>query len=146
MTLGQLRKICVTDFPMSRNRVEIMEQLEIVIRRVETVGLKGVFWIDGSFLTKKIQPNDVDIVFCPLPFFADTATPEQQSLLNQLADEWEDPETPKCSYHLRWEFPETDRRHEQKAWNRIYWLNQFGRSEKGTPKGIATIQIGDGAL
>ena len=99
-------------------------------------------WIDGSFLTKKFQPNDVDFVFCLSFGFAKNATPEQQAVLNWLSEQ----EAEKAKYysHIRYEYPEGDPNYSLGQTLRTYWFHQFGRSRQHESKGIAVLQIGSG--
>ena len=62
MTVAQLRSLCVTAFPLSTTRADVMEGLQSVVGRLERERVYGELWIDGSFLTNKINPNDVDVV------------------------------------------------------------------------------------
>lgn len=60
MTLAQVRAICVTPFKSSLTRKSIMEGLVKVIDKLSAAGIVGSLWLDGSFLTEKIDPDDVD--------------------------------------------------------------------------------------
>jgi len=39
-----------------------MANLETLIGGLRFIGIEGKVWVDGSFLTEKIDPNDVDIL------------------------------------------------------------------------------------
>jgi hypothetical protein len=51
------------------------------------LGISGEMWVDGSFLTEKDEPEDVDIVvFAPSKFF-DEGTERQIEFLDGLASD-----------------------------------------------------------
>ena len=58
----ELRAACVDAFPLSQTRLEIFTGLEEVIRELQRLGITGELWLDGSFLTRKIDPDDIDLV------------------------------------------------------------------------------------
>ena len=39
-----------------------MQKLEEVIDAIEHGGIRGDIWLDGSFLTEKLNPDDVDVL------------------------------------------------------------------------------------
>lgn len=62
MTLDMLRRLCVTARDPSLTRPSIMEGLTTLILRLNEAGVRGEVWIDGSFVTFKVDPEDVDIL------------------------------------------------------------------------------------
>lgn len=62
-TAADVRDLCVDRFPRSTTRGIIMDKLEEILHALGTAKLSGEFWIDGSFLTEKIEAKDVDVVF-----------------------------------------------------------------------------------
>jgi hypothetical protein len=59
MSLTDLEELCVRRFPQSRTGEEIVNGLRSVIQRAVQTGIDGEVWINGSFLTEKIDPADV---------------------------------------------------------------------------------------
>lgn len=53
-------------------RVALMKGLREVVTRLERKGVERI-WVDGSFVSTKVRPRDVDVVYEP-PSDADTAT------------------------------------------------------------------------
>ncbi len=64
MGISELRQLCVADnrFHRPTRRAKIMANLETLIGGLRFIGIEGKVWVDGSFLTEKIDPNDVDIL------------------------------------------------------------------------------------
>ena len=56
MTLAHLRQVCVDRFPLSATRPVIMGGLEKVINKLLEDAVKGEVWVDGSFVTEKMDP------------------------------------------------------------------------------------------
>jgi hypothetical protein len=61
LDIEQLRGICVDAFPLSKTREKLMDSLEMAVEKIEHADFQSELWIDGSFLTKKVDPSDVDM-------------------------------------------------------------------------------------
>jgi hypothetical protein len=55
------RRLCVERFADSVTRPRIMQNLETKIIEINHQAIPGEIWIDGSFLTEKLNPDDADI-------------------------------------------------------------------------------------
>jgi hypothetical protein len=139
MTLGDLRAMCVAAFPLSTTRPPIMDGVEQVVNRLIGAGVKGHLWVDGSFLTEKIDPNDVD---CVLPFDAaiQRGTPEGDAI------EWLAVSPQRAQFYCdAYCFPVYPNGHPLYAHGVMaatYWVRQFGWSRGQDVKGIATVRLG----
>ena len=78
MSIEVLRQQCVERFPLSRTRAKIMAGLAEVIERLIQHRVVGELWVDGSFLTEKINPGDVDVVLRVPSSVYDDGTSEQK--------------------------------------------------------------------
>lgn len=78
-TVADLRKMCVDAFPLSAKRPVIMDNLEKIIDDLSMHKIEGEVWVDGSFLTEKIEPEDSDILLYVSGEFYDNSTPEQRN-------------------------------------------------------------------
>lgn len=61
----RLTELLVVPFSNKTRRQLLLQRLLELLEEMETFGDAGIFvemWIDGSFVTKKEVPNDVDIV------------------------------------------------------------------------------------
>lgn len=72
VTVKSLRDKCVKAFPRSTTRKRLMAVLETAIKKIQDAGFPCELWIDGSFLTEKIDPTDVDVAAI-VPFHVFTA-------------------------------------------------------------------------
>src|SRR5688500_8482129 len=62
MTLADLRALCVSSRGPSLTRARIVEGLDDLVGRLVRAAVLGEVWIDGSFVTEKVDPEDVDIL------------------------------------------------------------------------------------
>jgi hypothetical protein len=83
MTLADLRKACVDAFVLSRRRDPIMQSLEAKCLAISGALLRAEVWVDGSFLTHKIDPDDVDVVVV-YNELSGGGTPEQLNIIDRI--------------------------------------------------------------
>lgn len=68
-----------------------MAGFEVIYERALSIGIEGEIWVDGSFLTKKIDPGDIDFVFVVDAAFYEDGTNEQNEFLEWLISNEDDP-------------------------------------------------------
>jgi hypothetical protein len=140
MDIAQIRELCVSQFPRSATRQEIMTGLEAVLSRLNASGLALEVWIDGSFVTEKLDPEDSDIAVRYWGHELDSASPDQLEII-----EWAASTQPQFDHKCHcFPFPEwrkTDSLHDHGQWRRAYWLRQFGFSRQDQPKGLAVVEL-----
>jgi hypothetical protein len=115
-----------------------MDALEQMIDRLDGDEVQGELWVDGSFLTQKIDPADVDVVFHCEAAFYDNAPKAQRDIIDTihpgsyaLVDAYRFYQWP--TGHLLWPFGR----------NRYdYWLGWFSHGRAGGDKGLAAIRLG----
>ncbi len=61
-----------------------MAELEAIMKRVMDSGLTGEVWINGSFMTAKLDPNDCDTVFFVPSYFGYRGNTKQTEILGWL--------------------------------------------------------------
>jgi hypothetical protein len=139
MTVEQIRDICVTNFPLSKKRKGIMDNLEHIISCLSLVGIVADVWVDGSFMTEKIEPEDSDIVVCIENGVYDNGTLQQRDTIewinsNLRADLL-------CDSYVHVEYPIGHPSHSEGEWLRAYWIKQFGFSRGEEFKGMALVKV-----
>lgn len=139
MPLEQVRELCVTKIPLSTTREPIMIGLERLIRELESRGVNTSVWINGSFVTKKINPEDVDVVLCTDGRVFDEGTDEQRAILHTVNANLK--EALRCDSYLFLEYPQGHPLYEEGQRLKEYWRRQFGTSRSGEPKGIAVVEV-----
>src|ERR1700733_2464521 len=66
LTLQEIRCACVDKFPDSITRRGLMDDFEAVLGRLTQSRIEGEVWLDGSFVTSKVNPRDIDFILrCP---------------------------------------------------------------------------------
>lgn len=138
-TLASLEAMCVDPFPTSSTRSEIYDGLKAVVASLSDVNVVGELWVDGSFLTKKIDPADVDLVLRLEPSFVDEASDSQLAIIDWFGDDL----APQhhCDSYVFVEYPKGHDLEGEGEWNRAYWIKQFGFSRGGDYKGILVLSI-----
>ncbi len=106
LSVEELRSLCVTAFPESVVRADIMAGFEIVYERAIQLGFEGEFWINGSFTTRKHDPDDIDFILVTDPQFADQGSAEQRAFIEWLIGNERDPaKTFNCDTDVVYRFP-----------------------------------------
>lgn len=139
MSLGDFRRLCVGSLAPSAARSAIMAGLETLIARLEREAISAEIWIDGSFVTKKENPTDVDLVAVVQSEFVDRATEDQVSTLRWISTNLRS--TLLCHSFLHVEYDPFDRLGQISLWRRSYWIKQFGFGRNDGLKGIAVIRV-----
>ena len=140
MTLADLRARCVPAFPLSKTRTKIMDGLAKFVDLLRAEDVVGDLWIDGSFVTQKLDPEDVDVVLSVQSRFYENGTEAQQALVDLVA---EAPFKPDyfCDAYVLWQYDQDDELYALGESQRAYWIRQFGFSRGADKKGMALIQL-----
>ena len=140
MTLADLRARCVAAFPLSKNRSKIMDGVDKFVDMLRAEGVVGDLWIDGSFMTQKLDPEDVDVVLSVQSQFYENGTEAQQALVDLIAMADFKPDY-FCDAFVLWQYDQDDELYAYGDWERAYWIRQFGFSRGVDKKGMALIQL-----
>jgi hypothetical protein len=139
-TVAELRAHCVDQprFNGSTTRDGIMTRLENAIGRLVDASIVGEAWADGSFLTEKPNPEDVDLSLRVDGDFYDNASREQRAVMHWLTEIW-DCEKIDGYLHLEWPFGHFF--YDLGQENYKNWQEQWGFSRRGDPKGIVVVEL-----
>lgn len=116
-----------------------MDGLETVVAKLTTEKIEADVWVDGSFLTEKIDPNDSDIVVAVDSNFLAAASAEQNKVLDWIKSNLKD--THRCDSYLHVEYPAGHALAGYSEWMRAYWIRQFGFSRGDDFKGMALVRV-----
>ena len=142
VTVEGLKALCVEGFPASTHRSDIFDKLHSVIQRLNEYEIPGELWVDGSFLTEKMDPGDVDLLLVLGSEFVETrATPDQKETLKWSSSS-ELKGSHSCDAYLHIEYPKEHPLYNDGQWMRAYWIRQYGFSRDTDMKGIAVITLG----
>lgn len=141
LTDEELRQRCVTNFENSERRDMLYCNLIQLVTRFrdlnQAYSIISEIWIDGSFTTEKVEPDDIDILIV-LDYTALNAIPEQ---LHQTVGLLLNREYIKQNYNidvlpLAQNHPAVD--YEER---RSYWRGWFGFDRQENPKGLVRIAL-----
>ena len=131
-----LRRLCVDRFPQSITRKTIMAGLEAVLDLLNQNGMRGDVWVNGSFTTEKLNPDDCDLIFMTSTEAARAFSPAQRQFY-----EWFNRTSLKGSHRCDNYALAQDENHPANEWFVAYWLRQFGFSRADEMKGLAVVEI-----
>lgn len=141
-SLNEINEFLVKPFENSTTRKRNFDNFILFLKIIDT-SLFTKIWIDGSFCSKKNDPNDIDLVF-----FTKMLTIEEYNYLRHLSDQRE---FFKISHNVDYYFltditliPATEENlevYKQTGERQKYWKQFFGADRKGNPKGIIEYKI-----
>ena len=139
-SLPGLEVMCVDAFnPKSTTRENIMEGLKQVLNQLASVSLQCDVWVDGGFLTEKINPKDSDIVIRASGPYVESASQSIKDVVKWLGTDLKPKFLCHCFflpvYSVGHQLYDTARKLD------AYWKGQFGFSRANNPKGIAVIKL-----
>lgn len=135
VTSHRLKQIAVDAFPHDARRADLFGKFLAWRKSLRAAGVHGVVWLDGSFLTNKYEPDDIDLIFW-FPSYDRVLTAADKRALGRLLDR----ACCRVAYDidLYLEAPSS----EEKLHREAYWKGLFGFCHDGrTAKGIAEVVI-----
>jgi hypothetical protein len=138
--IAALRRRCVTAFPLSITRAQVMTGLEAVLGHLNGMGFKLEAWVDGSFMTQKMNPDDSDVAVRIRGEEYDAASPVQRATFANFVNIDHKP-TYRCDIYAFPEYNQGHKLYDHGQWRRAYWLNKFGFNRSEDPKGLAVVTI-----
>lgn len=136
-TYDEFYETFVSGFPTSQRRQLIAENLLTFSGEIFRVGVPYEFWVDGSYATTKINPNDADIVL----FFSC----QHMNSLYPCIDVFRRKYTGVLDIYFAYAVCQENEQKLKPADyqniinNRNYWRGQFGFDRLDNPKGIIRI-------
>ncbi len=137
-TLAEVETLCVTTFGNNERRRKIFNLFSELMNRVLSLGLDWVIWVDGSFVSEKPDPGDVDVLFVPTDERAVNNLDEDGKKL--LMELFSDRQRTKRQYLtdaiFAPEFMVDPNQH-------MYWRGVFGFDREDRPKGWIQLKLGE---
>ena len=131
---ANLQHLAVTAFPASARRPLLFTNFEHWLNVLRSTGAAGRVWLDGSFLTAKPEPTDIDLVVLP-EWQMSPSSADQQKIAHLF-----DKAVAKAQYGL--DVYVVDVRGQNAVEMASYWRGWFGFCRDGlTAKGIAEVGI-----
>lgn len=134
--LNEFEKIFVNDFYESQSRKVIFKGFIKWLKQLLTFCYPDEIWIDGSFVTSKINPNDIDVVV-----FVDLMVLYNNKI--ELEEMRNFGEENFCDTYIAFSPNEIYPGNVKLINHRNYWKGQFGFDREDNPKGIVKISNDD---
>ena len=129
LSLAELEEIAVTPFQNDAQRVRLFLLFAQWIQRLQALHVSAILWIDGSFVTEKNSPGDIDCMMW-VPSSAMALSAAQQSEIEKLVDRL----TLKTQFGIDFylESPSSDEKfHREAYWKGVFGFQHDGKSAKG---------------
>lgn len=137
LTLQAVHALAVAPFPQDARRQDLHQKLVSWTGALQACGVGGTLWLDGSFLTEKFGPSDIDcVLWYPQWTSQASATPTNEQQVRCLLDK----PTAKGLFDLDLyvEMPHQS----QLIHRQAYWRGFFGFChDRVTAKGVAEVSI-----
>ncbi|MCF6129066.1 hypothetical protein L1S35_05225 [Flavobacterium sp. AS60] len=133
--LNQLDELFVTNFEDNSKRQTLVNQLRNFLNELSKINTNFEIWLDGSFTTLKIEPEDIDILVVYNANKLNLLPNDQKVIVNSLLG---NRTATKIRYNIDVLICADD-----DVNNRSYWRGWFGYSRSEQPKGIAKFTYGD---
>lgn len=131
---ADLEQLAVMAFPKSVRRQVLFAHLQLWLSALRATGATGYVWLDGSFMTEKPEPSDIDLV--AFPSWAATLPVDVQGRVVALFDQ----AAVKAQYSLDVYLVNPGQANTVQMTS--YWRGWFGFCRDGTTaKGIAEVMI-----
>lgn len=134
--LDEFEKIFVNSFNESQSRKAIFNGFIKWMKQLLTFCYPDEIWVDGSFVTNKVNPNDMDIVV-----FVDLIVLYNNK--RELEEMRKFGEENLCDTYIAFSPNEHYPGNIKLVNHRNYWKGQFGFDREDNPKGIVKLSNED---
>ena len=134
MTVQQLKALCCDGFPTDARRQTLFQKFEEFIQEYLVSSIVCELWINGSFLTKKENPSDVDVTAIIEPDIFAALSPSQTALITRTGDGHYGPDVDAFAWpRLPLGHPDYDDEllHPALTWHEQYAIENSGEWLKG---------------
>jgi len=140
LSITELNSLTVLDFPKSVRRRMLFAELQKLVNFLGLANVVGEIWIDGSFLTEKLEPDDIDLSFAAWAHAFELLAPDSQTSIIQCLNGGK-AFSPWLDTYLCFRFlPEDPRRAADKT---VYWTEKWGVGWDGRLKGYIVLKLGE---
>jgi len=137
------KQVFVESFEDTSTRHKTFEKFEAYIAEFQTEICKSfTLWVNGSFVSRKINPNDIDVVF-----LLDYKIQEQfEGLIRSKFTAIKTWKTTQVDAYILKLFPEDHQMFKATTFDKYYWVDKFSNSKmnkegKSFSKGFIQIKI-----
>lgn len=118
----------------TERRLRLINRFKLFLEELIKLGIPLEVWIDGSFTTQKVDPDDIDVVVWAKETDTDTLSTDQGILFEKLLI---NRDYVRVRYDIDVYLGDASSQSEYDK-----WLNEFGKDQsKLNPKGIFKLKI-----
>lgn len=140
MDLNEIENILVTPFPHSSTRPSVMSGFRRHTADLQALVDEYTQFIDGSFVSNKNDPGDIDLVCFIDGDKVDALSPPQQAMLRELLLGPVTKASHYCDAYFCPSYPDTHANYDSYRSKRKYWMGEFGYDRFDVPKGIVVVE------
>jgi len=144
MSLDEIKVLCVDQFSLSTTRAPMFANLVEVTKLLCAEGVKGKLWINGSFTTEKIDPDDIDLVLHIQGHCYDKGTEKFRTSIDLLIGNLK--HAMQYDTYVAMEYPPDHPLFAQWFWDYAFYHKRWGWSRENEVKGILTLAINGDTL
>jgi hypothetical protein len=138
-TVPEVEDALVKAFPSSQTRAPIFNEWNQLRDAMVAIVPLWEHWLDGSYVSKKVDPNDIDLCsHFDGPVF-DALDSDAQARFNALANT-EIATAPRCDSFVVGAYPEGHEAHATYVSLAEGWDSVFGSDRSGNPKGYIELR------
>jgi hypothetical protein len=138
-TVDEIELALVDAFPASKTRRPLFEQWRNVVAAIERILPIQEHWMDGSYVTAKLDPNDIDIVTYLDHQDFDGLDDVAKTLLAGLVSNKVSQALHGCDSYWVVAYPEGHPLRAAYEQSRSYWEHWLGTDRTGNPKGYVEL-------
>lgn len=145
--LKEFEERFVDDFQDSTTRQEIFNGYVRYSGKLNTLNVATIQWVNGSYTTSKINPEDIDFVTHIDAIELDELGKELQEKFTKLTDKSRAKSECRCDvYFIAVYPPENPELYESTKEDIEYWSKWFAHDRENNPKGIIEFNLSDGSF
>jgi hypothetical protein len=138
-TVDEVEAALVNAFPTSTRRRPLFESWKAVREAIRRVVAVETEWLDGSYVTRKLDPDDIDMVTHIDGGALDALDPADKALLRGLVSDKASQHLHGCDSYWCAVYPPTHPQHAVYRQAFDYWDKWFGQDRNGQPKGYVEV-------
>lgn len=141
MGVDEVERNFVTNFPHSSTRESIMDGFKKHSDEINVIVDECIKFLDGSFVSNKNDPGDIDMVCFIDGDKVDSLSPADQAKLQALVAGPVTKASHKCDAYFCPTYPDNHPKHAHTRSQRKYWMGEFGYDRLDVPKGIVVVEV-----
>lgn len=140
-TVDEVEALLVDAFPSSQSRRALFDSWRNVVAAIQRILPIEEHWVDGSFVTAKEEPADVDVVTHFDGPQLEALDPVDQTLLRGLISNKASQALHGCDSYIIAVYPPGHRGRAAYEAALAYWDQLFGHARDGKPKGYVEVVL-----